>query len=154
MCRRPRSALRWISLFMVIAVGCVEGPDRNAGRLITVLYEGDERIFGPYWSMPAWVMMFLPEGRARQRRFCCEEYYDSQESSRPDHDSRPVVTREKAHGPHQPSSSIHSSSMCHVGSARYGELNPRRRRCATVLRTSGYRYVMGRSAWSIGMSSA
>ena len=27
---------------------------------VTILYDADERIFGPYWSVDAWFLMFLP----------------------------------------------------------------------------------------------
>lgn len=43
-------------------MGCVARADRaptNKSSL-TVLYPGDERIFGPYWEMPAKLVMFLP----------------------------------------------------------------------------------------------
>jgi len=60
--RRPGSALRWIGLLAVVA-GCTDRPDRNSGdsgSSVTVLYDADERVFGPFWSMNAWFMMFLP----------------------------------------------------------------------------------------------
>jgi peptide/nickel transport system substrate-binding protein len=57
---RHRSALLWFGLLVVIAAGCTKSPDRKATSSVTVLYDADERVFGPYWSMNAWFMMFLP----------------------------------------------------------------------------------------------
>lgn len=42
--------------------GCADGRDRGepAGTTLTILYAADERLFGPYWSMDSWFLMFLP----------------------------------------------------------------------------------------------
>ncbi len=48
---------------VVLAGACVpsERPARSAeGTTLTVLYPTDERLFGPYWSMESWFLMFLP----------------------------------------------------------------------------------------------
>jgi len=34
--------------------------EEASGTTFTVLYDADERIFGPYWSVDAWFLMFLP----------------------------------------------------------------------------------------------
>jgi peptide/nickel transport system substrate-binding protein len=57
---RRTSALLWIGLLAVVAGGCADRPDRDSGNSVTVLYDADERVFGPFWSMNAWFMMFLP----------------------------------------------------------------------------------------------
>ena len=46
----------------VTAPGCGtpdETPVEDAAT-VTDLYEADERLFGPYWSVEAWFLMFLP----------------------------------------------------------------------------------------------
>ncbi len=58
--RRRKSALLWIGIVAGIAAGCTDTQDRDSAISITVLYDADERVFGPFWSMNAWFMMFLP----------------------------------------------------------------------------------------------
>jgi len=57
--RRAVSALLWISL-LAAAAGCADRIEDQSASSVTVLYDADERVFGPYWSMNAWFMMFLP----------------------------------------------------------------------------------------------
>ncbi|MFQ5690959.1 MAG: ABC transporter substrate-binding protein, partial [Gemmatimonadota bacterium] len=56
------SSLGWACLVPFAALGCDRSPDHSGARgsTITVLYDADERLFGPYWSMPSWFLMFLP----------------------------------------------------------------------------------------------
>ena len=68
--RIPMKALpRLASLAGIAAIvsasavaGC-RGPgdgEEGPGSTLTVLYNADERLFGPYWSVEAWFLMFLP----------------------------------------------------------------------------------------------
>ncbi len=57
---RPGSALLWIGLLAAVATGCADRIEDQSASSVTVLYDADERVFGPFWSMNAWFMMFLP----------------------------------------------------------------------------------------------
>ncbi len=56
------SLLAGVSLLVGAALSCGRSDDHagSPDSTITVLYDADERIFGPYWSMEAWFLMFLP----------------------------------------------------------------------------------------------
>ena len=59
----PRLAsLAGIAVMASAVAGCgAPGEAEEAsGTTFTVLYDADERIFGPYWSVDAWFLMFLP----------------------------------------------------------------------------------------------
>lgn len=50
-------------LLLLITPACrplAERPARERESTLTVLYPTDERLFGPYWSMDSWFLMFLP----------------------------------------------------------------------------------------------
>ena len=75
---------RWsvVSLCICLSMSCgranVEDPTNKSS--LTILYDADERIFGPYWSVEAWFMMFLPlvtwdaDGRIAPRLARSSEY--------------------------------------------------------------------------------
>ncbi len=50
---------------LVLASAC--GRSHASDGRVTVLYPGDERIFGPFWEMPAKFMVFLPLARLDER---------------------------------------------------------------------------------------
>lgn len=62
-----RGAVSAVSRWLCAAVAagtvlaCAPGDAEQpmAGE-VTILYDADERIFGPYWSVEAWFLMFLP----------------------------------------------------------------------------------------------
>lgn len=59
-----RSAFRLVLAWSCTGgvIGCRSRPadgGQEASR-VAILYIGDERIFGPYWSVEAWFLMFLP----------------------------------------------------------------------------------------------
>jgi peptide/nickel transport system substrate-binding protein len=48
-----------VMMHLTLLPGCRRASDDSAESL-TVLYDADERVFGPYWSSDAWFLMFLP----------------------------------------------------------------------------------------------
>ncbi|MFN2399765.1 MAG: ABC transporter substrate-binding protein [Gemmatimonadaceae bacterium] len=44
---------------LLLGIGCGRDEERGPSS-ITVSYPGDERVFGPYWEMPAKFLVFLP----------------------------------------------------------------------------------------------
>ena len=98
-----------VSLCVCLSVSCgrPSADDTTNQSSLTVLYDADERIFGPYWSVEAWFMMFLPlvtwdaDGRIAPRLARSWEYTsDSRHWTfhlRPDvrwHDGRPVTAHD------------------------------------------------------------
>ncbi len=68
---RPEPTVRIVSQRLTLLCACLlvvagpacRRPDDQASSdesAVTVLYIGDERILGPYWSVPAQFLMFLP----------------------------------------------------------------------------------------------
>lgn len=59
---RPPLAVVFCCLITLGGGACARAEGgRSAGRSgLTVLYDADERVFGPYWSVDAWFLMFLP----------------------------------------------------------------------------------------------
>lgn len=62
---RPQFVSRAAVVALVSAVavtGCSTPGDAgdSSDTTLTVLYNADERLFGPYWSVEAWFLMFLP----------------------------------------------------------------------------------------------
>ncbi|MFQ5678736.1 MAG: peptide ABC transporter substrate-binding protein [Gemmatimonadota bacterium] len=51
-----------LALFPPVAAGCAgkRSDPEGAASTLRVLYQADERIFGPSWSVEAWFLMFLP----------------------------------------------------------------------------------------------
>lgn len=45
---------------LAAAGGCRRAPSATSASSITVLYQADERLFGPFWSVEAWFLMFQP----------------------------------------------------------------------------------------------
>lgn len=47
---------------VVLMLGCAGEPRGNGVEesSITILFSADERVFGPFWSVEAWFLMFLP----------------------------------------------------------------------------------------------
>ena len=51
----------WVGAAALLApAGCRPERPLADARPLTVLYDADERVFGPYWSVEAWFLMFLP----------------------------------------------------------------------------------------------
>ena len=51
------------AIVSAVAVAGCHGPgdaEEASAATFTVLYNADERLFGPYWSVEAWFLMFLP----------------------------------------------------------------------------------------------
>lgn len=55
-----RAAVLFLLAILASGTACRPASDDTANRSVTVLYQADERIFGPYWSVEAWFLMFLP----------------------------------------------------------------------------------------------
>ncbi|HYN81781.1 MAG TPA: peptide ABC transporter substrate-binding protein [Gemmatimonadaceae bacterium] len=59
----PAPRLAWPLLLacslLLAGLGCARDQERGSST-ITVSYPGDERVFGPYWEMPAKFLVFLP----------------------------------------------------------------------------------------------
>ena len=53
------AALLLVMIHLVLVPACQRASDKSA-ESITVLYDSDERLFGPYHSDAAWFLMFLP----------------------------------------------------------------------------------------------
>lgn len=58
--RSRRAAVLGAVALAVTAAACRPAADHATSRSVTVLYQADERLFGPYWDMEAWFLMFLP----------------------------------------------------------------------------------------------
>ena len=102
---------RWIVVVLCVclSVGCggASVDDTTNKSSLTILYDADERIFGPYWSVDAWFMMFLPlvtwdaDGRIAPRLARSWEYTSDFRHwtfhLRPDvrwHDGQPVTAHD------------------------------------------------------------
>lgn len=97
------------SLCVCLTVSCgrPSADDTANESSLTILYDADERIFGPHWSVDAWFMMFLPlvawddEGRIAPRLARSWEYTSDFRHwtfhLRPDvrwHDGQPVTAHD------------------------------------------------------------
>jgi len=63
--RTPRSgmlrvAYRRAALLLLASTIACRGSMTSRDSTLTILYDADERLFGPYWSVEAWFLMFLP----------------------------------------------------------------------------------------------
>jgi peptide/nickel transport system substrate-binding protein len=64
---RPSGRRASVAFALIVALAC-GGPEpgspvadgEHASSKVTLLIEADERLFGPYWSIDAWFLMFLP----------------------------------------------------------------------------------------------
>ena len=98
-----------VALCVCVGVSCGRSSvdDTTNKSSLTILYDADERIFAPYWSLEAWFMMFLPlvtwdaDGRIAPRLARSWEYTaDSRHWTfhlRPDvrwHDGQPVTAHD------------------------------------------------------------
>ena len=94
-------------VFLSVSCGRPSVDDAANESSLTILYDADERIFGPYWSVDAWFLMFLPlvawdeEGRTAPRLARSWEYTSDFRQwtfhLRPDvrwHDGQPVTAHD------------------------------------------------------------
>lgn len=102
-----RQTLVSLCVFLSLSCGRPGVDDTKNESSLTILYDADERIFGPYWSVDAWFIMFLPlvawdeEGRIAPRLARSWEYTsDLREWTfhlQPDvrwHDGQPVTAHD------------------------------------------------------------
>lgn len=57
--RRVAAPVACLAVAMSVTA-CQRAPDARSPSSVTILYDADERLFGPYWSIEAWFLMFLP----------------------------------------------------------------------------------------------